>query len=1364
MPGLGRSFAAILAAALVMSLAPAAPAAAASLCGEGSGAGQCSEPQGLAVDTETGRTYVADEGNDRVDVFDEAGTFLPFFGGGVLSGPTSVAVDNDPSSSAHHDVFAVDFGNRRIARFDDEGHLLNFIGEGEYEDSSGPERTDGMLVAVGPDVDAPLEADSELYVVDVRRTSTNASGECVLGEGGGTAEGCLTTRLRRYAPGGGAPLFEDDIATTERSGAVDGNLRGLAVDSAGDSYIRTGSPGESLCKYDPAGTPIAGFRDAGCFPASETPEAQALALDREDNLYAWGIDRDADGSRYQVIAQYDPAGAPLHRFGYLPGIHQAAGLTMRPDAPLAPGAPFYASLGEEVRIIPFPDPGPLALGPEASGVTSFKATLAAEVNPEGKATDYRVEYVPATLCEEDEAELGPGHCFDQAKSSEEEELEIEGETPAEEEEELYRLNHAPATVGCLDPENEAALPESPCLEAETEYRWRLLAANADSPPGEPATLDGGSFETTEPLEITDLWATAVGADSATLHATVNPLGVPASGWFEYVTESEFKASGFATATRVPAGTAELDFGAEAETSRAASVSGLEEDTAYRFRFLATNPLLEAPIASEEADSIMTFPPAAPLGCASEGARGGLAGARTGAGAFLPDCRAYELVSPVDKNNADVAYPYTSNGRPARLEQSSTDGGRLAYNAQAAFAEPEGAPWSSQYIAARHAGAAWQSHAISSPRKRALVLVLKQADTEFEAFSPDLCQGWLRSFAEPPLTAEGIEGAINLYRRTDEDCGGKSYEALTTIAPPHFTGDAAGGSTLELQGASADGARAIYSINDTLEGTGAPAQPGECSGESPGKCEERLYSRSAAEGTRYVCVLPGGAAASSCGAGTYAGGGILIYHRQSNVENAISADGNRVFWSAPAPGEGEIYMRDSKGTATAADDETKAVSAGGEALSGTSKSRFVCAAADGAKAVYRTGSDLYEFYPDEGITHEIAAGLVGVYGVAGCSQDAATVYFASSEAIAGAGVNSEGAKAIEGEPNLYRYRAAAKAGDPGAYAFIATLAGADTAGAGPLAVEPEDRLSRVSPSGGAVAFMSRARLTGYDATDAATGEADMELFVYDAGSRELSCAGCNPTGGRPVGDDPNREFEGAAAPRSAAWIPAWESVLYAPRALSDSGRRLFFESSDRLAARDTNGRTDVYQWEAAGEGTCTASSPSYAAANEGCVELISSGQANRDVELRDASPSGEDVFFATVASLLPQDYGLVDIYDARVGGGLPVPEAPPPPCEGEACQSPPPAPEAPAPASSAFRGPGNPAPPSRCAVAAKRAKRSAGNAKRLRRGARRAARAGAAKQARRKARRARALGKRARRLSRNAKRCRRRARAARRAAR
>jgi hypothetical protein len=225
--------------------------------------------------------------------------------------------------------------------------------------------------------------------------------------------------------------------------------------------------------------------------------------------------------------------------------------------------------------------------------------------------------------------------------------------------------------------------------------------------------------------------------------------------------------------------------------------------------------------------------------------------------------------------------------------------------------------------------------------------------------------------------------------------------------------------------------------------------------------------------------------------------------------------------------------------------------------------------------------------------------------------------------------------------------------------------------------------------------------------------------------------------------------------AAGKLSVWQNPLYASRELSSDGRRLFFESPNQLVARDTNGRTDVYQWQAPGKGTCTASSPAFSERNEGCVDLISSGQGARDVQFRDASPSGEDVFFATEASLLPQDYGLIDIYDARVGGGLPVPPPPEPPCEGDACQDPAAAPEFESPASSAYRGPGNAGPSqgSPCAPAARRARRASARAKAMRAKSRRMARRGergAAQGAMRKSRR---LGRQARRLSGQARRCR-----------
>lgn len=180
---------------------------------------------------------------------------------------------------------------------------------------------------------------------------------------------------------------------------------------------------------------------------------------------------------------------------------------------------------------------------------------------------------------------------------------------------------------------------------------------------------------------------------------------------------------------------------------------------------------------------------------------------------------------------------------------------------------------------------------------------------------------------------------------------------------------------------------------------------------------------------------------------------------------------------------------------------------------------------------------------------------------------------------------------------------------------------------------------------------------------------------------MICASCNPSGGRP---------SGAALGSSlwtAAWIPGYQHQLYGRRPLSEDGSRLFFNSLDALAVQDVNGVQDVYQWEAMGTGDCATSNPTYSAQSQGCIGLISSGQSPRESEFVDASASGDDVFIRTESSLSPRDPGLVDIYDARVGGGEAQPLTPPA-CEGDACQNVPPAPGFASPASSSYSGPGN----------------------------------------------------------------------------
>jgi hypothetical protein len=711
------------------------------------------------------------------------------------------------------------------------------------------------------------------------------------------------------------------------------------------------------------------------------------------------------------------------------------------------------------------------------------------------------------------------------------------------------------------------------------------------------------------------------------------------------------------------------------------LKGLEPGITYHYRFVAESggggPVWgvdpdgpQGPRAASFAEglegSFTTYREAGAEPCpANEAFRGG-------ASALLPDCRAYEMVSPLDKDGGDITvFGSTPTLLPATIDQASLDGGKLAYGSSRAFGDAQSAPWTSQYVAKREVGVGWVSHAVSPPRGKALGGIFEQAISEFKAFSADLCEGWVQSVAEPPLASGAPAGIIDLYRRGDEECGGSSYQALNTAEVDE-------GLHMELQGVSEDGKTAVFKADRPLAAGGSAGQT-------------QLYGAEGRE-ERLLCILPGGgetAWAGSCTAGQSAPQSLLD-SQEARVQNALSGDGSRVYWTASASGPGRIYLRENPfgeggecGEASAPC--TLDVSRVAEEEAKTSGSAFWAAAKDGSKAIFTTGGKLYEYRPADGSTHLIAGEVVGVMGA---SEDATRVYFASREAIAGSGKDALGEETLSGQINLYFH----EAGEPGSLRFIGPLAEQDLNAPSPIADNPDDLVARVSPDGESAAFSSFARLTGYDNTDRNSGEADAELFVYDARARagegKLVCASCNPSGARPAG----RQFKRAVVELRGSWtaarIPVPENVLYASRVLSDNGRRLFFDSYDSLSPHDTDGRQDVYEWEAPGEGRCNESSPTYSPTNGGCVDLISTGKSTADSEFLDADPSGNDVFFTTVSSLLPQDSGSKDVYDARVDGGLPGPPTPPVACEGEACQGPYNPTADPTPASSSFQGTGN----------------------------------------------------------------------------
>jgi hypothetical protein len=527
-----------------------------------------------------------------------------------------------------------------------------------------------------------------------------------------------------------------------------------------------------------------------------------------------------------------------------------------------------------VLHVSFPDPGPV-VHPDpnltkAIPIASTWAVLNTRINPEGKGSTYRFEYVDDATCQEDIDDLGPGHCFDRAMSTTEASLAL-GTTPSFAPP-LFRLSMASAQVGCLEPENP---PQVSCLTPETVYHFRAVAKNPDGENTGPES----SFETRISPEILDTWSTNVGVDSAFVHAEVDPVGIPASGRFEYVEEAAYlkdlaelgPGHGFDHA----ASSDPIDFGSgEGPTVRGVQLHSLKPGTAYRYRVVVENSFRSA-VGPER--SFKTFlSPSGPKSCPNDSFR-------TGLSAHLPDCRVYEMVSPVDKEGGEIAVNSIHSGVPAEHNQSAAEvpaGGRgLTYSSNRAFGDSISAPFTSQYMASRHLAGdpeeGWRSHGISPRRegRNFLVGLGPGLDTQYKAFSEDLRYGWLRSDSEPPLESEPplpIPGFANLYRRENES---ETYEAICPVEPPKEEREAY---VPEPQGFSADGGTTVFRANDKLT-TNASSKKGIY----------QLYG--CAEGNlRLISMLPSGnASGNNSSAGTRLG--TRGDHREDSLHNAVSAD-------------------------------------------------------------------------------------------------------------------------------------------------------------------------------------------------------------------------------------------------------------------------------------------------------------------------------------------------------------------------------------------------------------------------------------------------------------------------------------------
>jgi hypothetical protein len=800
-------------------------------------------------------------------------------------------------------------------------------------------------------------------------------------------------------------------------------------------------------------------------------------------------------------------------------------------------------------------------------------------------------------------------------------------------------------------------------------------------------------------EIAKTSALNVTADSAKLRAWVDPNNVETTYRFEYGLED--CAIAVTPCTSVPLGGSSAgEGGAPVEVSQ--PIFGLEPGTTYHYRVLAENSLSSGAIAGPSL--IFTTQP-------------------LGVGFELIDARAWEMVSPSDKRGAQL------KGRGGRI-QAASNGKSLAYVSLGSIeADPEGnrAPEFSA-VMARRGSEGWLSRDISLSNNEVIPLGL-ETEGEYKLFNPDLSEAivmprgatllspqasertpYLRQEGDTPIYTpllSGKEGFANVPPGTE--FGGSEDDTLGKVVPV--------GATPSLSHVVLRSALAVPLI------AGVPV---------PGPPSPALYLWTAGQ-LRPISVLPSGEGGSMAPLP-------VLGSDVTTVQNAISADGSRVFWGRLSEtGGGSLYLRD-----TLAEETVRLDVAQGGSGTGGANPVFQGASADGTVVFFKdtrdlttdassAGRDLYRCEISAGsptggcadLTN-VSAPLEGsgesaeVLGMAsGLSEDGAAIYFVARGVLDEA-PNQYGESAGGDDPNLH---------PPNLYLwdegegvrFIATLDEEDKGTWGlrnpVLSLGEGSKLSAaVSPGGRYLAFMSQRSLSGQANLDEATGEPVQEVFRYDAETDELVCISCNPFGAAPEGQVPaplslSNPYGGYNGALAAATLPAgyrneFRIPLYRPRIALDNGR-VFFNAIDSLVPADSNGEWDVYQWEPSGVGSCSATSGDGATARSagGCVSLLSSGTGEEEAAFLDASASGDDVFFLTPAQLSVKDTDSeLDVYDARVNGVVDE-DKPQAECEGDACHPAAPPPRVPTPNSASFVGPGNetPSKPKRCPKGKRKAK-------------------------------------------------------------
>ncbi|HEX3391720.1 MAG TPA: NHL repeat-containing protein, partial [Solirubrobacteraceae bacterium] len=307
----------------------------------GSGNGQLNDPQGVALNEATGRIYVVDKANNRVEYFSAAGAYEGQFNGSgapqQFLEPQAIAVDNSLSSSKGN-VYVADVGNRVVDKLGPGGEYI-----GQVSATKTALFNEIMGVAVNPS--------GELWVAFNYGASDYVS----------RFSSDLSKVNNEWKPRGGGFIKP-----------------AIAVDAQDNLYIsreigagrieKTNASGETL------NPEVGGERDY-YWPAVETSTGDSF-LGQLDH-----------------VSVFSPEGVPIEHLGQ-GRLTVAAGIAVNS----ASGTVYIAdSSADGVVVCPFEPPGPPTIESDSvSEVSATGATFGGELNPRSlggePATEYAFEY------------------------------------------------------------------------------------------------------------------------------------------------------------------------------------------------------------------------------------------------------------------------------------------------------------------------------------------------------------------------------------------------------------------------------------------------------------------------------------------------------------------------------------------------------------------------------------------------------------------------------------------------------------------------------------------------------------------------------------------------------------------------------------------------------------------------------------------------------------------------------------------------------------------------------------------------------------------------------------------------------------